>query len=606
MRILFGLWMGFLCLAIVQGGALAQIPHMMSYQGVLLDAGQQAVPDGDYALSFAIYSVETGGSPLWTEYHPAVPVRRGIFNVALGESNPIDFHIETQLWLGISVAAEAELPRMWLAASPYALRAEDANTVGQRAVSGTPTPNAILPLGASGKFPPEALPEGLPPGGAAGGDLTGSYPSPSIAPNAVTGAEIADQTVTGIDIDGNSELMAKSVYASNSSPMSWAIYGLSPNAAVWGDNVMNGTTGLLGTAGAGVIGWGTPGFPAVYGLGDGSDGLVGESNTGYGAIGTSDSQVGVYGESTENDGVSGVSNTAYRSGVYGVASNGNGYGLYGYNSFNGNTGFVAGPSNGIYGTSDNGWAVAGEGWAGVYGYSDAESGNGVYGIANTGAAAWGVHGASSEGIGVHGFSDFGCAVYAFGSFIGTGSKSAKVKRDDGSSVLLFCEESAEVYFSDYGEGQLVEGHAHIDLDPVFLQTVTINASNPLKAFVQLEGDCKGVYITNKTARGFDVVELQGGASNAPFSYRVMCKRKYFEGARLSTEQEVAAYNRDMMQAAWPDEVAAKRDRFQRAESRVVKGNREVVQQVPAPARMPRTEIDELRKLARPAKDRRSE
>jgi len=46
----------------------------------------------------------------------------------------------------------------------------------------------------------------------------------------------------------------------------------------------------------------------------------------------------------------------------------------------------------------------------------------------------------------------------------------------------------------------------------------------MKVFVTLEGDCNGVYITNKTPEGFDVVELQGGTSNVSFSWQVVATR----------------------------------------------------------------------------------
>ena len=78
---------------------------------------------------------------------------------------------------------------------------------------------------------------------------------------------------------------------------------------------------------------------------------------------------------------------------------------------------------------------------------------------------------------------------------------------------------------------LVDGRAHVELDPLFLETITIDAQNPMKVFVQLNGDCKGVYVI-KGASGFDVVELQGGTSSTAFDYRVMAKRKGFEQKRL--------------------------------------------------------------------------
>jgi hypothetical protein len=82
-------------------------------------------------------------------------------------------------------------------------------------------------------------------------------------------------------------------------------------------------------------------------------------------------------------------------------------------------------------------------------------------------------------------------------------------------------------FEDYGYGQLVNGRTHIDLDPIFAKNVAINEKHPLRVFIQLEDNefCKGVVVKNKTALGFDVVELDGGTSNTPFSYHVICNMK---------------------------------------------------------------------------------
>ena len=77
----------------------------------------------------------------------------------------------------------------------------------------------------------------------------------------------------------------------------------------------------------------------------------------------------------------------------------------------------------------------------------------------------------------------------------------------------------------------MNGQTHIELDALFLETVTIDAANPMKVFVQLEGDCNGVYVSKGTT-SFDVFELKSGTSNVPFSYRVVAKRKGFENKRL--------------------------------------------------------------------------
>lgn len=110
-----------------------------------------------------------------------------------------------------------------------------------------------------------------------------------------------------------------------------------------------------------------------------------------------------------------------------------------------------------------------------------------------------------------------------------GSKSAVVGTSSGAR-LLYCEESTVLVFSDYGFGQLKNGVAHIAIDPTFGETVTLD--DPYQVFVSLEGDCNGVFVTNKTSNGFDVVELRKGNSNVDFSYRIVAKRRGYEDTRL--------------------------------------------------------------------------
>jgi hypothetical protein len=113
-----------------------------------------------------------------------------------------------------------------------------------------------------------------------------------------------------------------------------------------------------------------------------------------------------------------------------------------------------------------------------------------------------------------------------------GPKSAAVSTASYGERKLYADESAEVYFFDRGGGQLVNGVAVIALDPVWLETVTIDADHPMRVQVTLTGDCNGVYVAEKTATGFTVRELRGGASNATFDWEVAAKRKGYEDVRL--------------------------------------------------------------------------
>jgi hypothetical protein len=180
-----------------------------------------------------------------------------------------------------------------------------------------------------------------------------------------------------------------------------------------------------------------------------------------------------------------------------------------------------------------------QGVSGRVSATGASSYTGVYGSATTsgaGGSKYGVSGTATglgSNYGVRGYASGGTTnygVYYSGGLGGSGSKSCVVKTSQGPT-LLYCQESPENWFEDFGEGTLVNGQTHIELDALFLETVTINAANPMKVFVQLEGDCNGVYVS-KGITGFDVIELKSGASNVPFSYRVVAKREGFEDRRL--------------------------------------------------------------------------
>jgi hypothetical protein len=319
-----------------------------------------------------------------------------------------------------------------------------------------------------------------------------------------------------------------------------------------------------GTSGIGVRGFGAAGGCGVAGYGDttsnAGEGVIGRAfnNAVYGK---SEYYKGVYGYGVDDDGVYGYAQGATLhkyAGVTGQAGSDSTYGVKG----------AATVHPGVYGqnSSTRYAAVTGRntttsaGSAGVAGFGDTVNvaAYGVYGLARYhgvyGRSKYynGVRGEAADDNGVSGYYSGtlpgyagvwgscgfnGYGVYYSGGLSGSGTKNCVMRTSKGPAAL-YCQESPENWFEDFGSATLTNGRAHVDLDALFLETVTVDEQHQIKVFVQQTSGSPANLVVEKHGAGFDVVGPAG--SDLSFDYRVVAKRKGFEDVRLNVVD--AGYN----------------------------------------------------------------
>lgn len=180
------------------------------------------------------------------------------------------------------------------------------------------------------------------------------------------------------------------------------------------------------------------------------------------------------------------------------------------------------------GASTGGAGVFGLAWAAAYSDMGATH-NGVFATVNFGTGK-GVYGNNPDlTIGsAHG-------VYSQGDFAVTGTKSASVPTTKGNQ-LVYCKESPEIWFEDFGFGELVNGTAHIRLDEMFLETITVDEKNKMHITLQEQVETQGLYyVVDTDNKGFTVKEKKNGHSNGTFSYSIMAKRRFYEDHRFGID-----------------------------------------------------------------------
>ena len=119
-----------------------------------------------------------------------------------------------------------------------------------------------------------------------------------------------------------------------------------------------------------------------------------------------------------------------------------------------------------------------------------------------------------------------------GNFYCSGSK-ALIDTPTYGPRAVYVEESAESWHFDRGQARLTDGSVTIRFEPVFLQTVTMNAEHPPVIRLTPTADCRGLFVSHWTVEGFTIKELAGGKSNASFNWEAAAKRKGYAGERLA-------------------------------------------------------------------------
>ena len=213
---------------------------------------------------------------------------------------------------------------------------------------------------------------------------------------------------------------------------------------------------------------------------------------------------------------------------------------------------LADNAEGVLGVSSSGTGVAGKGLIGVSGSSEnlgvagrTVTGLGVYGEGSTGdkgeGSQVGVLGVShvAGGIGVFGQSidgvaaDFVGNVEIFGGLQVTGPKSALVPHRDGTHRQLYCMESPESWFEDFGETSLHNGVRKVKLDRDFSALVhTTKYQVFLSSYDRVQ-----LYVSKRTREGFEIRAMPDAAGKIPkkvrCGYRIVARRKDITAPRLA-------------------------------------------------------------------------
>jgi hypothetical protein len=308
--------------------------------------------------------------------------------------------------------------------------------------------------------------------------------------------------------------------ASNSAATQTSITNTSPGSTA---TVALALSSSLSTNGLGLSSQGSHIGVAGFSLGNGV-GPCGVFGSG------SDAAYGVWGNGPGSHGVHGTSISG--SGVYGQSTSGT--------AILGEVpAFSSANTIAIYGLNTSTFAGGAPGAGGFAIYGLSAKGHGLVGAtAAAGAAA--VVGATNGVPGAYAAAFYGPVVVAGDFTVVGGAKSAAVPHPDGSHRRLYCTESPESWFEDFGTGNLDCGRAEVTIDPDFAAIADLTDYHVFLTDYDTDSVLR---VRRRTPAGFAVeadsaiAALTGRSErelSGRFGWRLVAKRKDIRGERLAT------------------------------------------------------------------------
>jgi hypothetical protein len=226
--------------------------------------------------------------------------------------------------------------------------------------------------------------------------------------------------------------------------------------------------------------------------------VLGNASTADGVRGVS------HAETTNGAGVAGINNmvTGHSRGVFGFA--GNGPGVVGVSARNGEAGVVAANFKGLKGMGVLAEASGPGGGVAIEARADAADTD-IFIGSNAVNRAICIMDARA---------DLSCS----GSIQGSSAMRVAHRNANGQRVVSYGSESATATIEDVGTGRLIHGIANVQIDPSF---ASMTDRKWYYVFLTPLGDTRGLYVSTKTATGFQVREAEAGRSNLSFDYRIV-------------------------------------------------------------------------------------